>query len=421
MLRRLALLLCLAVPVAAQQPAAAPALNVYLDCPDGGCDFDYFRTELTMVNWVRDRQVADVHILVTEQRTGGGGDEFTVTFIGLRQLAGLTDTLKYVSPPAASDDAQRKALAGLFKLGLVRYVARTPAGARIAVSFGDAQTPSQITTQRDRWKAWVFRMSLNGFTHGEKSFKFLNMGGSLSADRVTEEWKTRLSARESYSETHNTFPTCDAANVCKDTTYRYFQRNYNGSVLQVKALGQHLSAGLRGSIQSSTFQNYRRVLRAAPAIEYNVFPYRQSTRRQLRIEYNVGYTDFAYHDTTIFDKIREEMPNQQMQINVATREPWGSIDVGVSAISYLNDRTKYRLGSFGELDLRIFRGLSFNIDAGYDVIRDQFGLAKKDFTPEEILTRQFQQGTTYQYFGRLGFSYTFGSIFNNVVNPRMSD
>ncbi len=431
MLRRsLAILLLLAAPTAAQQPALAPAaappatsaLNVFLDCPDGGCDFDYFRTELGMVNWVRDRQVADLHILVTEQRTGGGGEEFTVTFIGLRQFTGINDTLRYVSPPAASDDAQRKGLAGVFKLGLVRYVARTPAGAKITVSFGDASaTAPQTSTQKDRWKAWVFRMSLNGFINGEKSFKYLNMGGSVSADRITERWKTRFSARESYTETHSTFPICDALDVCKDTTYKYFQRNYNGSVLQVKGLGQHWSAGLRGNIQSSTYQNYRRVVRVAPAVEYNVFPYSQSTRRQLRIEYNVGYTDFAYRDTTVFDKIREGMPNQQLQVNMATREPWGSIDLGISGTSYLNDRTKYRLGSFGELELRIFKGLSLNIDGGYEVIRDQFALAKKSFTPEEILTRQFQQSTTYFYFGSVGFSYTFGSIFNNVVNPRMSD
>lgn len=53
------------------------------------------------------------------------------------------------------------------------------------------------------------------------------------------------------------------------------------------------------------------------------------------------------------------------------------------------------------------------------MIRDQFALAKKDFTPEEILTRQFQRATTYRYFANVGIGYTFGSIFNNVVNPRM--
>src|SRR5947207_10729638 len=74
--------------------ALRPTLDVYVDCEDWrACDFDYFRTEITFVNWVRDRQVADVHILVTTQQTGGGGREFTVTFLGLRAFAGLADTL----------------------------------------------------------------------------------------------------------------------------------------------------------------------------------------------------------------------------------------------------------------------------------------------------------------------------------------
>lgn len=98
----------------AQQPAAdtvQQTLAVYLDCETSGCDFDFFRTELTMVNWVRDRQAADVHILVTTQPTGAGGREHVATFIGLRRFAGLTDTLKDVSEPAAAEDAHRRALA----------------------------------------------------------------------------------------------------------------------------------------------------------------------------------------------------------------------------------------------------------------------------------------------------------------------
>jgi hypothetical protein len=37
---------------------------------------------------------------------------------------------------------------------------------------------------------------------------------------------------------------------------------------------------------------------------------------------------------------------------------------------------------------------------------------------EEILTRQRQLQTSFTYFTSFGFSYQFGSIFNNVVNPR---
>ena len=125
-MKRLALALLITFALANEGRAQDPrvpqpqTLSVYLDCQNVFCDFDYFRTELGSVNWVRDRAVADVHMLVTTQQTGAGGGEYTVTFIGLRQFAGLTDTLKYVSPPSATDDDRRKGQAGLFKLGLVR-------------------------------------------------------------------------------------------------------------------------------------------------------------------------------------------------------------------------------------------------------------------------------------------------------------
>lgn len=37
---------------------------------------------------------------------------------------------------------------------------------------------------------------------------------------------------------------------------------------------------------------------------------------------------------------------------------------------------------------------------------------------EEILVRQRELATGYQYEVGFGVSYSFGSIFNNVVNPR---
>lgn len=420
MTRSFALLLVLSAGIALAQeaapatPATPPPMSVYLDCEDWeGCDFDFFRTELTMVNWVRDRQVADVHLLVTTQQTGAGGREYTVTFLGLRHFTGVTDTLKYVSPPAATRDDKRRGLARVFRLGLVRYLARTPAAERLTIGYsGETKEGGQTKPANDRWNYWVFRTSLNGWTNGEKTYKAYNMYGQVGADRVTEQWKTRLSVYESYRQSE--------FEISATEKFVNIQRGYSGSLLQVKSLGQHWSAGLRGSITSSTYDNYRRVLRVLPAAEYNLFPYSQSTRRQLRLEYNLGYIDFRYNDQTIFFKTQESMGLHRLLVSLETQETWGSIELGVAGTEYLNVGDKYRIGSYTELSLRLFRGFSLNAYAQYDVIHDQFNLALKNFTPEEILTRQFQRGTTYRYFANVGLSYTFGSIFNNVVNPRMS-
>ena len=38
---------------------------------------------------------------------------------------------------------------------------------------------------------------------------------------------------------------------------------------------------------------------------------------------------------------------------------------------------------------------------------------------EDILTRQRQLATSFSYFTFVGLSYTFGSIYNTIVNPRL--
>jgi hypothetical protein len=423
--RLFGLLLVAAVPLRlhCQQASPAPqsALNAYLDCQNTFCDFDYFRTEIGVVNWVRDRAVADLHLLVTSQQTGSGGREYTVSFIGLRQFVGINDTLKYVAPPASTDDEQRKGLAGLFRLGLVRYFARLPEGAKITVSFPSTAAGSgQTTTKKDPWKAWVFRFAVEGFTYGEETYNEVNRHGRFDADRVTEGWKTRISFRENRYRSEQTYPTCDASNVCRDTTVIVKRESYERNVTQVKSLTAHLSAGVRGSMFASLYDNHRRVFHVFPAIEYNVFPYSQSTRRQLRAEYNVGYGHYEYNDVTLNDKLSEAMPIQRLLLGVAVREPWGSVDLSGRAVGYLNNRDEYRLSVFGSSNVRLFKGFELSWWGEYNYIRDQFSLPKKNFTPQEILTRQFQLGTRYRYYGSVGISYTFGSIFNNVVNPRMN-
>jgi hypothetical protein len=405
-------LLCVA-PALAQDTTSAQ-LNVYLDCQTTYCDFDYFRTELTLVNWVRDRQVAQVHLLVTTQATGAGGSEYTINVIGLRQFAGMADTLKYFAQPTATDDDRRKGLARVFRIGLVRYLARTPAVARLNVAFekDSAGASAQASPARDPWKNWVYRVGLNSNLDGEEQYKSRNFGGSISASRITRAAKTEIFIRENYSQSD--FELDDT------TTFININRFFGATALHAKSLGEHWSAGLRGSVSSSTYDNFLRAARVAPAVEYNVFPYSQSTRRQIRFEYDLGYAYYAYRDTTIFFKTKENMPYHRLALALATREPWGSIDIGSAATQYLHDLSTYRVSNFGELSLRLFKGFSLNGFGSYDIIYDQFGLALKDFTPEQKLTRQFQLGTRYRYYGYVSLSYTFGSIFNNIVNPRMN-
>ena len=80
------------------------APNVFLDCSRRDCDLDYIRTEITFVNYVRDPQSSDVHLLVTRQTTGSGGREYTLSFIGSGKYEGRDSSLKYYSKSTDTQD-----------------------------------------------------------------------------------------------------------------------------------------------------------------------------------------------------------------------------------------------------------------------------------------------------------------------------
>lgn len=396
----------------AQGTDSTPHVRVFLDCQVSGCDDQYFRREIQFVDHMRDRADASVHVLVTAEPTGGAGTAYTLNFIGLREMAALSDTIRFTTPNSATPDERRVKLANYLKLGLVRYAVRSGGdGERIAVTYSPSTTTAtQPTASADRWNYWIFRTRANAFMNGEKSSRSLNLHGSQSANRITKDWKTTISLNQSYSEDKYSF---DGGG-----SFASYAHSNGLSELVVKSLTPHLSAGQIIKISSSSYLNEKLVVRAAPAIEYDLFPYEESSRRQLTIQYSLGVNHFRYEDTTIFDKITETRPDQSVSLGVGFKQPWGSISTQLSGKSYLNDYSKNRVDLYGSADVRLFKGLSFNFFVNAARVRDQFFLAKGGATEQEILLRRRQLATSYSYFGGFGLSYTFGSIFNNVVNTR---
>ncbi|MEP6905712.1 MAG: hypothetical protein ABI875_06480, partial [Gemmatimonadales bacterium] len=174
----------------------------------------------------------------------------------------------------------------------------------------------------------------------------------------------------------------------------------------------------RASMNSSTFLNQKITFRFAPTFEYNVFPYSESTRRLLTAQYAVGLNSFRYNDTTIFNKISELRPDQTLTFSLGLKQPWGSVNTSLTGASYLDDFSKNRVEVFNSLDIRLFKGFSINMFVSASRLRDQLYIAKGASSDEDVLVRQRQLATSYSYFGGVGLSYTFGSILNNVVNPR---
>lgn len=191
--------------------------------------------------------------------------------------------------------------------------------------------------------------------------------------------------------------------------------------LVVKSISDHWSVGGSLDLRSSTYNNLDFKSELMPGIEYDLYPYSESTRRQLRFLYSAGHSYVNYTDTTIYDKMEEHLWLHSLNIAYQVVQKWGTIDVNVVYSNYLHDWSKNNLEFGGYLNLRIAKGLSVNISGIYTIIHDQLGLVKGGVTPEEVLLRRRELATQYSYYTSIGFSYTFGSIYNNVVNPRFGD
>ena len=71
------------------------------------------------------------------------------------------------------------------------------------------------------------------------------------------------------------------------------------------------------------------------------------------------------------------------------------------------------------INLRIIQGLALRVTGRFQLIRDQINLPKGEVSIEDLLLRQRQIATDFKNTISLGLSYTFGSIFNNIVNTRL--
>ncbi len=385
------------------------ALNVFLDC--WSCDDSFIRTEITYINYVRDRLQADVHILVTRQRTGSRGNEYTLTFIGQKRYTGVNDTLVYVSPESDTRDDTRRGMVTALKNGLFRYVLHTPQGRFLSTRYSRT-TGAQDT--EDPWDYWFFRVNANAFTHGEASSQSFNGRLGVSANRTTLDWKVRISADTDYGVDVFEY---DNAGV---TVEESFIRRYHEIEAEiVGSIDEHWSAGGEIEASSSTYRNIELALVVAPGIEYNYFPYTESTRRMLTARYQIGVVMNSYVQTTIYGHIRETRPAHELRLAVDLRQPWGSTHVSVTGLQYLHDLGRYNIRISGDVNVRIFEGLALNLHGSYSQIRDQLSLPAGGASQSEVLTRQREIATNFSYFTSVGLSYSFGSIYNNIVNPRM--
>jgi hypothetical protein len=409
-----AAVILLASPAAAQAPPGPPAgapppdlPKVFLDWP--GADIGAIGSEIAFVAFVPSLDEAQVRVSVAPLGPSPEG-RIAIEFQGLAGFEGQDNRLVYT--PAASERPEdaRKGVIGLIRIGLLRYAAKTPLAKDLSVKFLDQAKPTSVV---DKWDFWVFSLGANAFLMGETQYKSGSYYGSVSANRTTPELKVRTSVYGNWSR--STF------DLGEGEVYKSRSHGYGASALVVKSLGEHWSVGAFLSAESSTFSNLDLGLTAAPAIEYDLFPYSESTKRQLRVLYRIGFTRARYREETVYFKTAESLLQESLSVAYEVIRPWGKVSVELEGSHFFHDVKFNRLEVEAGLELRVWRGLSFEIEGGYARIRDQLALPAGGASYEEILLRQRQLATGYDYSFSAGFNFSFGSTRSNVVNPRFGN
>ena len=395
-------------------------LTVYIDCYSG-CDMTFIRSEINIVDFLLDRQAADVHVLITDQNTGSGGDEYQIIFYGQNLFKNIKDTLHFLNDANATEFEERDLVIKYLKLGLTPFIVRTKMAKEIQIQMKSdnanktALEKVEIET-KDPWNYWVYRVGLGGYLNKDAVYRESQYNGNFSATRVTEE--TKIGFEVEAGKNKSDFDYEDDMGVITKFTNK--NNNYNLEHYLVKSINEHWSWAYQTTASRNTFSNnkFRALLRTG--IEYNIFPYSLVNTKSFTIAYTTDVRRNNYIDSTLYEKTKETLFRHGIEAKLSINQKWGTISFGTEYNNYLHDWKFFNLEANVELDIRITGGLSFSIYTSAELTRDQLFLPKEGATQQEVLTRRRQLASGYRFYTNFLLSYRFGSKFNNFVNPRFN-
>lgn len=353
---------------------------------------------------------ADIHLLITRQQTGGGGQQYEIRLLGRKSFKGENDTLRYNTLQSDTEDQRRRGLVKYVTVGLMPYLSDFTDLTNFDIVYLKPIDEIQQQPEDDPWNNWIVELGGSTFLSGEATQSRIFLAADVWARRITEEWKVSIFARRTANR--RTFEREDG-----DETFIVETQSVQGRI--VKSLGPHWSTGIVGRSRIDTRDNLDFTLSGAPAVEYSIFPYSEFQEREIILQYSIAPSYNNYTDTTIFSRVDEVFYQQRFEANANFTQPWGEIESRIEVSNFLNDFSKNRAVFDMEIDLRISRGLALSIDGRYSIINDQIFLAKGDVSDEEQLLNLRQQATSFFFRTSIGIEFTFGSMFNNVVNPRL--
>ena len=376
-----------------------------------GCDEEFFRTELHWIDHVRDQRDADIHLLITQQQTGGGGNEYTMRRhrpgpLGRarRRRAHQHRGRGAARTRCADAGAHVRAVAGALRRG---NTGRRQADAD-AASRGHRRDADH-GGGRSAGISGCFASTSTASSTARRTTSSATSTSTLSANRTTDAWKINIDSGFSYSESEY---------VLSDGTFHTYMRNRRFNTLVVKSLSDHWSAGAMLRASRDTYENKRLDLRIAPGIEYNVFRYAESTNRQLTFQWTAGFRRFRYDELTIYGKLEENRWDQQFQAILSLRQPFGTVRVTGEAAHYLDNRRAAPVCDLcrqrDQVVPRVFVQRQRHLPGDHD----QLFLPAAARPTKRSLRASNSCRPRFATFMFLGVTYRFGSINNNVVNQR---
>lgn len=386
-------------------------LKIYLDC--NVCDNTFIKQNLGNVQFVRDQGQGDVHLFFLTQNNGSGGRLYEIDFIGKNTFEAINYKVSFSTDTNMTSDDVRKRILEYIKLGLVRYWIEkgTLEGVSVSAPTPEVEEELNKTEVKDPWNYWVFRVGANGWFNGQESNKSSNVNFNVSAKRVTE--KNKFSFRIGFNENKNTF-TFDGEDIVSINSGK------NLNVSDVISISDHWSVGAFGNLGTSTFGNYDFYWSFQPAIEFNFFKYEESAKKQLILSYRNGLRYNDYIERSVYAKDDELLWQHSILLGGSIRQEWGNINGEASFDQFLHDTTLNALNFYLGANVRLFKGFNFNVGGNYSITRNQINLPAGNVSLEELLLQQQQLESGYNYWFNVGVSYSFGSIYNTIVNPRFN-
>lgn len=395
-------------------------ISVFLDCR--GCDSNFIITEIPFVNFVRDQGLADIHLLILRQGAANGA-QFLIDFIEQRDPKNLITKLQFDSYDYQTEEEVRNGLVTTIELGLIPYLINKKVISKLSVDYEiPEKTDNGNFEKNDPWNNWIFEIGANGNTNGQANQLRYDFSADAEATRITNEWKLVFNLwgnfnRRVVDEVETVINGSDTSAVKTSSTFDRSNRNYFGLV--AKTIDDHWSVGFYTRYRSDTFVNIDNQIGITPAIEYSLFPYEEFTRREVTMRFGVVASYYNYAESTFRLKDEEYLFRPEIDLTADFTQPWGRFRAGIEAGAFLNDMSLNRFEFDSRVNLRISKYLSVFMDGRYSIIGDQISLPAGDLTAEDLLAGIRQQPTSFQYRGSFGFEVQFGSIYNNIVNPRL--